>query len=69
MYTRGGDTIEATLEGAPVEVLDNNDGTYQLLISPNLADEYQLFVKIHGAGERKRETVSVYWQSECNVHA
>ena len=48
LYTRGGDTIEATLEGAPVEVLDNNDGTYQLLIIPNLADEYQLFVKIHG---------------------
>ena len=52
LYTRGGDKVEATLVGndgeTPVKILDNDDGTYQLLFTPNLAGEYQLFVKIHG---------------------
>ena len=53
LYTRGGDKVEATLlvgsDGeAPVKILDNDDGTYQLLFTPNSAGEYQLFVKIHG---------------------
>ena len=50
LYTRGGDKVEATLvrnDGETlVKILDNEDGTYQLVFTPNLAGEYQLFVKI-----------------------
>ena len=49
LYTRGGDTIEAILAGEPVEIQDNEDGTYNLVIrTASTADDYQLSVKIHG---------------------
>ena len=49
LYTRGGDTIEAILEGEPVTIHDNEDGTYDLVIrTTSTADDYQLSVKIHG---------------------
>ena len=53
LYTRGGDKVEAQLIGShgevPVKILDNDDGTYQLLFTPNSAGEYQLFVKINSS--------------------
>ena len=53
MFGKGGEKVEAHLSGndtsTPVEAVDNQDGSYQLLIpSEHIPGEYQLAVKIHG---------------------
>ena len=64
LYTRGGDKVEAQLIGSdgevPVKILDNDDGTYQLLFTPNSAGEYQLFVKINSS-----EIMGSPFKSDC----
>ena len=53
MLGKGGEKVEAHLSSndtsTPMEVVDNQDGSYQLLIpSEHIPGEYQLTVKIHG---------------------